>query len=489
MKSHQIPVAGEGEGASPAEGPFPAAGVAFLGALAAGTLLRALLVARRPLWADEVFTLLLARLDLPALLEALRRDSGPPLHYVAAHLLLVPFPVPGPADVLVRLLSLAASLAHLPVLLAVARRTAHPRPRLAAALFALLPLAVAFGAEGRAYALASFLVLLTFERALAVADGAGRGAVAGLGLLSAAALLAHYLAAAAVVGAFAAAAARARSEGRRRLLHGALLAALLALPWMPVALAQPRASMAWVGAASRAERLAAVLANLGLGVSPPPSLLLPAAVAGTLLAVAGLGAGLLRRSPSALVLAGALPVLAGLEAATGAVLLPDRSAALLVPYAALLASELSVPAAGALLALAVLGNGVAVPGALRPNPSQQLGDTLAGALRPGGRVVAAGLWGPELSYRLARAGLPGRVTLFPHGVADHPGWWDERSLDPRSLEREARAVLLGAPPARFAVFTAGTPTGEALRAALAPRGAFQVASTPAFEIWAIPAGP
>ncbi len=47
----------------------------------------------------------MARKSLPDLLAALRLDSGPPLHYLAAKLLLLPFAVPGPADVAVRLLS------------------------------------------------------------------------------------------------------------------------------------------------------------------------------------------------------------------------------------------------------------------------------------------------------------------------------------------------------------------------------------------------
>ena len=157
--------------------------LAFLGALLAGTAARLALAFGRPLWADEVFTLELARRPLPALLAALRLDSGPPLHYLAAKVLLLPFPEPGPADVLVRFLSVAASLLHVPLLLRIGRRAGAPNAGLvAASLFLVLPLAAISAAEGRGYALASLLALASFERLLAL-DGAPRprtAAVAGL---------------------------------------------------------------------------------------------------------------------------------------------------------------------------------------------------------------------------------------------------------------------------------------------------------------------
>ncbi len=460
--------------------------LAFALAVAAGVVLRLVLVAFRPLWADEVFTLALARKSVPALVRALSVDSGPPLHYLASRLVLAPFAAPGPADVLVRVLSLLASLAHVPLLLAIGRRTSHPRPRLSAALFLLVPLAVAYGAEGRAYALASLLVLGACERALCLAAGGSRGAAAALAALAAAAVLTHYLAAAPLAGVFLAAFVRADGASRRRLLAAGAGAILLAVAWLPVALEQPRAAMAWIGAAPRGDRLLAVLANLGLGLSPRESALTAAAAAGGAVLAAGLLAGLSRRSPHALAAACGLAVLAGLELASGAVLLPERAAVLFVPFLCLLAGELSAPASAALLALALAGNAVAIPEALRPTPAQQLAATLARALRGGGSVLAAGLWGPELSYRLGRAGLPGRVTLFPSDVARHPGWYAEGLLDPAELEAEARAAVGAGPPPRFVVFGPGGRAAAALSGELVARKGQRVAATAVLEVWVLP---
>ncbi|MCL4808527.1 MAG: hypothetical protein KJ062_12185, partial [Thermoanaerobaculia bacterium] len=94
----------------------------LLAALVAGAAARLLLAFERPLWADEVFTLDLARRSLAGLLAALRNDSGPPLHYLAAKLVLLPFPAPGAADVAVRLISVVASLLHVPLLVGIGRR-------------------------------------------------------------------------------------------------------------------------------------------------------------------------------------------------------------------------------------------------------------------------------------------------------------------------------------------------------------------------------
>src|SRR5664280_1193390 len=156
-------------------------------AVAIGVVARVFSLVIRPLWADEIFTLTLARKSASEILAALRVDSGPPLHYLFAHVLLVPFgPAPGLPDVLVRLLSLVASLLHLPLLFAVARRLGRPEMGLpAAALYSVFPLAVAYAAEGRAYALASLLALLAFERALALRERPRLSTALGLTLAAA----------------------------------------------------------------------------------------------------------------------------------------------------------------------------------------------------------------------------------------------------------------------------------------------------------------
>ncbi|HQR46380.1 MAG TPA: hypothetical protein PK598_10250, partial [Thermoanaerobaculia bacterium] len=74
----------------------------LLAAIALGVAARCYLLLERPLWADEIFTLGLARRRVAGIVEALRVDSGPPLHYLLARLVLLPFGRPGPLEVLLR---------------------------------------------------------------------------------------------------------------------------------------------------------------------------------------------------------------------------------------------------------------------------------------------------------------------------------------------------------------------------------------------------
>ena len=255
-------------------------------AFAAGALGRAWAVFARPLWADEIFTLTVARRSVPEILAALRVDSGPPLHYLAAHALLLPFPAPGPGDVVVRLFSLAASLLHLPLLVLVGKRFGRPATGLAAAaLYAVFPLAVLYGAEGRGYALASLLALLAFERALALRERPRFRTGAALALAAAGAVLTHYLAVF-PVAALALLAVSARPPARRALALSGAGAALLAAPWIPVALRQPVASMAWARGSAFAGALRDFPANLAFGVEPFGAVAIPLAVLGAVLVVA-----------------------------------------------------------------------------------------------------------------------------------------------------------------------------------------------------------
>ena len=235
-------------------------------AILLGAAARVFTLAVRPLWADEIFTLTLARKSFPEILAALRVDSGPPLHYFAAHLLLAPFgAAPGPSDILVRVLSLAASLLHVPLLFLVARRLSRPASGLTAgALFAISPLAVAYAAEGRAYALASLLVLLAFERALALLETPRFGVAVGLSFAAGGAVLTHYLAVF-PVAALAVLAWDARPRSRQALVFSGLSAAAIAGAWIPVALAQPRSSMAWSFGTAFSDALRDFPANLAFG--------------------------------------------------------------------------------------------------------------------------------------------------------------------------------------------------------------------------------
>jgi len=412
-------------------------------AIAVGVVARVLVLVVRPLWADEIFTLTVARRSVSEILTALRVDSGPPFHYVLAHVLLVPFgPAPGVSDVLVRLISLAASLLHLPLLVAVARRLGREEMGLpAAALYSVFPLAVAYAAEGRAYALASLLALLAFERALALRERPRLLTALGLTLAAAGGVLTHYLAVF-PVAALAILALDARPAARHALVLSGLAAAALVAPWVPVALAQPRASMAWSTGAGFTSALREFPANLAFGAPAAGPAMAALGAAGALL----LAALLVRAwrgafSPVARVftLSLALLALAGLGA--GAFVLPERTALVFLPFAVLLiaAAPPFVPAVVGTLAMALLA--LWLPRAAEPTPGVLLSRLLEAPALAGRRILAAGYWGPELDYRLQRAGAKDRVILFPSAVAAHPGWYHEEELRNAALAAEAEAVL------------------------------------------------
>lgn len=458
-------------------------------ALLFGVGARVVLALGRPLWADEIFTLTLARKALPDLLAALRVDSGPPLHYVAARLLLLPFAGPGPADVVVRLLSVGASLLHVPLFVRIGRRCGAPRAGfVAAALFLVFPLAVSSGAEGRGYALASLLALAAYERLLALEEAPRARTAALAGILGAAAVLTHYLALLPVAGMLVASLAGGKS--RRLALLASGLAAALAASWLPVALLQPRASMAWAEVQPLGERALQFVANLGLGLPVEPE---PAQLLGPVVLVL-LGAALVERRARARIPATA-PLLAGLFLLgplllfNRSVLLPDRTALLFLPFVALVLSEARslVPAAAGPAAAAVLA--ASMPGWLRPTPAARLADTLVPPVRSGARVVAAELWGPELDYRLSREGLPGRVTPYPSVVALHPGWYSESEVPGEKLGAQAGAVVGGVSERTFFVLSSSTRAGRALLARLGLAGGARVAQAGVFEVWLLEPGP
>ncbi|HEX2799789.1 MAG TPA: glycosyltransferase family 39 protein [Thermoanaerobaculia bacterium] len=435
-------------------------------AMAVGVVARIFSLVVRPLWADEIFTLTVARKSVPEILAALRVDSGPPLHYCFAYVLLAPFPAPGFADVLVRVLSLVASLLHLPLLFVVARRLGRPEMGLpAAALYSVFPLAVAYAAEGRAYALASLLALLAFERALALRERPRPLIALGLTLAAAGAVLTHYLAVF-PVAALAILALDARPAARHALVLSGLAAAALAATWVPIALAQPHASMAWSMEAGFAGTLRDFPANLAFGAPAGGPAMAALGVAGTVLLAALLTRdwrGVL--APVARVLGLSLALLALAELGAGTLVLPERTALVFLPFAVLLlaAAPPFVPAAAGTLATALLA--LWLPRAAEPSPGELLARLLEAPARAGRRVLAAGYWGPELDYRLARAGAPGRVVLFPSAVAAHPGWYHEEELQNATLAVEADAIL-SAPraPTLFVL-----PRGSRASAAIASR--------------------
>ncbi|MGE5347199.1 MAG: glycosyltransferase family 39 protein [Acidithiobacillales bacterium] len=459
----------------------------LVAAILIGAGVRTALLVEKPLWADEIFTLTLARTPTAALLDSLRTDSGPPLHYLLSRLILLPFgPDPGAYDAAVRALSLAASLLHLPLLVLVARRLGRPEAGLpAAALYALFPIAADFGAEGRAYALASLLALAALERALAVRETPTAGRCVALALAAGAAVLCHYLAVFPLTG-LVTLVPGASPRARSRLALAGVGGVLVFLPWLPIALRQPPASMAWSRGTEFAGASARFPVNLAWGMSAsgtPLAIVLPLSI--LLLGVALLFAWRSSMRPVASVFLAGVFLLVCTHLAVRSLLLPERPAALFLPLVALLLASAPSPVPLLSAAASLWGLLVTLRAATVPSPGETLVTLLAPEVKSGRSVCAADLWGPELDYRLARAGLPGRVILFPSDVSRHRGWLSEKQLDAGRLAAEARALVASRSRPDLYVLPKGSPSSAALRAALAPLGPRPLASGPLADVLAL----
>jgi hypothetical protein len=114
-----------------------------------------------PLWYDENFTLLMARLPLSRMMEAAIGDVHPPLFYLINWLL---YRLPGLPVWAIRLPSLICSMLCLPVLREILiQRKASPRLQtITLVLMAMAPQQIYYASEGRMYALLCLLVLLGY---------------------------------------------------------------------------------------------------------------------------------------------------------------------------------------------------------------------------------------------------------------------------------------------------------------------------------------
>jgi 4-amino-4-deoxy-L-arabinose transferase-like glycosyltransferase len=109
---------------------------------------------RQPLWRDEAFTAVVVQRPLGSMLDAVSRDSAPPLQYLLEHLVAMVSASPWA----LRLPSLVASVALIPIAALLARRAAGERAALATALVvAVLPATVISARDARMYALAATL--------------------------------------------------------------------------------------------------------------------------------------------------------------------------------------------------------------------------------------------------------------------------------------------------------------------------------------------
>ncbi|MEP6802134.1 MAG: hypothetical protein ABJC07_09370 [Acidobacteriota bacterium] len=408
------------------------------------------LLLARPLWHDELFTLWAARLSLPALIDALRRDSGPPLFYLLEK----------PVVWLAETLRLSDTLARVPSWIAAAAVGAcamslppGPSRRRFALLCAAAPLLLLYGAEARAYALLALLDLVVFLLLLRGTETSARLAIGGAA--AAAALATHSLAivflGAAVVVALA----------RRRWRSAAALGAAGALfaPWVPVLLRQPPEATAWIRESPLVSAGGFLSALGGAGRLPPnfgTALPWPIVFAGALAAAAAAAFTLSSGEPDARAAAGAaLLTLAGVAALSfvrPAAFAGRTEMAVLAVWlwAVAAAGVRSRPArrcAVAVLAVSAISTALVLSTAPPRSPYADAVAALAPGLRQGDGVVAGA--GFYLPARLSadRGNLPGALAGYPSEMALHPGWFTPRAptdADVAALER----TISQTPPGR-----------------------------------------
>ncbi|MEP7132522.1 MAG: hypothetical protein ABI914_05110 [Acidobacteriota bacterium] len=391
-----------------------------------------------------------SRLSLRALLDVLRRDSGPPLFYLLEK----------PVVRLAETFALPDGVARLPswiaALLLGACAFSFPRgsPRRKFALLcAASPLLLLYGAEARAYALLALLDLLVFLLLLRGEETPARVALGGAA--AAAALATHSLAILFLGAAVLVAVARRRW----RSAAGLAAAGVLFSPWIPALLAQPREATAWIREPALLSAWGFLSALGGAGRLPPNSgVALPAALvaAGAVLGAAAAFFTLRSENPDARAAAAmALLTLAGVailsfvrpvafsgrtEMAVLGVWLWGVAAAGAGKRAAR-ACAMAIVTVGAASATVILAS------PLPRTPSAEVVAAVASKIAPGDALVAGA--GFYLPARLAadRGTIRGAVDAYPAEIALHPGWFEPRApadSDVAALERS----LLAAPPGR-----------------------------------------
>jgi hypothetical protein len=433
----------------------------------------------RPVWHDELYTLLLARMPLTDLVAALRVDSGPPLHYLICHAL---FLIVGWAEGS----ALGTFMVRLPSVMAftlmpwVLWRWARGRREVFfwAALLTIVWLPMLyFATEARAYALLALVNAVLWLLGPDLVRSGGRRLVLFAALAAALPML-HY--AGIVSFCFLPALALFIPRSRWRSFAAALGAAVLPLlMWSPVILGAPNDSMRWVDTTSGPGHPGLATIHV-LGPAGPfpalfeaPDALVPSAIsmAAFLVMIVGcvvsaarldLGEGeISTRLPNftqtALGLA-PLGVLATLAVCGLPVYFAGRTESMvwLLGVSLIAAPVVLLPRSWTLLAFgpyAAIGVCtiamwlMEVPDRPLP-PGVEVGRVLAREIRRGDVVVVAGLWQLEVEHGLAMArldtsgGVPvsNRVRTIPRSQSEHPGWLDSAAAMSPAVFDEARVL-------------------------------------------------
>ncbi len=438
-----------------------------------GAVVRAVLALRRAVWVDEAVTTLAAALPGDAWVHISRNEHHPPLYYLLQRGWLA---LTGVSPLALRLPSIVAGAASSVAAAWLVRTAGGRRPTalLAAALVAVHPTAVYYGAEARDYALVALgftLLAAALVRAVRPSAGVRWGWIAATGtvLLAWTSFLAAFAALAWLV---------AVASARRRSLWGAAVAAAVgsatALLWpawqrVPADAYQWWMRPLWPGLGGAAFASMRTLAGvppfpryLGeLHLATAPAFLGPIAALGWVAPLAGAAAWAAAsrgRGPTRparwIVAAGALvpPVALWVSAAATSqrwLYLPGRYETVgivcLVALWALGVDDLArrwrgaTAAAWALpLVLAVASTSLmSAPPVARAN--EQVADLTLRADDDSPIVAAELAYAPVAAYAVMRGGLD-RVWPFPAAMREHPGWWAPHWVDPAAIASEARAL-------------------------------------------------
>ena len=157
-------------------------------------------------------------------------DTNPPVYYLCLYIWTLLF---GTSDVALRLLSIACSLACLPLLVGISSRTGGKEAVFASCvLFAFSPLAIYYSTEGRMYSLLWLFVLTTTWASLLAQERLGGIAIYALWVLaSVAGFLIHYFFLFPWAGIVVYLLIKPEKFARVRLAACVLLTATLILPW------------------------------------------------------------------------------------------------------------------------------------------------------------------------------------------------------------------------------------------------------------------
>ncbi len=213
----------------------PLLGLALLGISALSMVVRFYGIATESIWLDEATSLMLARMDIPTLVEWTALDIHPPLYYVLLHYWIGL----GESEAVVRGLSLLAGVGNVLIIYALGRELFDGRTGLLAALLlAVSPFHIWYCQEARMYA---WVTTLTSSSVLLAIKAWRRPRLAtwvGYVVVSTASLYTHYFAVFAILIQnlfFLYLLLRGRADARllRAWIASQIAVFLLFLPWFP----------------------------------------------------------------------------------------------------------------------------------------------------------------------------------------------------------------------------------------------------------------